>query len=261
MADGRGAIVAVGGGELRLGETESIDRAIVDLRGRAGPRHLFIPTASGEPEPYIENVARAYGALGCACFALRLKAEPSAAEIEDAVLGADIVYVGGGDTATMLREWRRFGVDRLLDRAWRNGTILSGLSAGSICWFERGLSDSASFGEGADDWDYATVEALGFLPGAHCPHYDERAREGKFRAWLGRTDIDFIGIENLAALVVEDGRFRTLAAGRREGRTPRSLAVSSRGGTVREAELPREGTLAELAALSGLSGEGKAGAR
>ncbi|MBN1241361.1 MAG: Type 1 glutamine amidotransferase-like domain-containing protein [Spirochaetales bacterium] len=250
MAGGRGAIVAIGGGELRLGETEHIDRAIVDLCRRAEPRHLFIPTASGEPEPYIENVARVYDALGCACSALRLKAEPSAAEIEDAVLGADIVYVGGGDTATMLREWRRFGVDRLLERAWRGGAIMSGLSAGSICWFERGLSDSASFGDGADDWDYATIEALGFLPGAHCPHYDERSREGKFRAWLGRTDIDFIGVENRAALVVEGGRFRTLAAGRPDGRMPRSFAVSCRGGSVTETELPGEGPLAELVSLA-----------
>lgn len=251
MAGGRGAIVAIGGGEIRLGDTEGIDRAIVGLGGRERPRHLFIPTASGEPEPYIENVARVYGALGCACSALRLKAEPSAAEIEDAVLGADIVYVGGGDTATMLREWRRFGVDRLLERAWRNGTILSGLSAGSICWFERGLSDSESFGDGEDDWDYATLDALGFLPGAHCPHYDERAREDKFRAWLRRSDIDFIGIENRAALVVEEARFRTLAAEGGVGRKSRALAVSSRGGTVLEAELPGEGTLTELAALAG----------
>ncbi len=250
MAGGRGAIVAIGGGELRLGETERIDRAIVELSGSDRPRHLFIPTASGEPEAYIENVARAYRELGCACSALRLKVDPSPAEIEDAVLGADIVYVGGGDTAIMLREWRRFGVDRLLERSWHNGTILSGLSAGSICWFERGLSDSESFGDGADDWDYATITALGFLPGAHCPHWDERAPDGKFRAWLERTDIDFIAIENRAALVVEGARFRTLAAEGGPGRKPRALAVSSRGGTVREAELPRGGSLAELAALA-----------
>ena len=242
MAGGSGAIVAIGGGELGLGETEPIDRAVVELSGREKPRHLFIPTASGEPEPYIQTVARAYGALGCECAALRLKAEPSAAEIGDAILGADIVYVGGGDTAAMLREWRRLGVDRMLERAWRGGTIMSGLSAGSICWFERGISDSASFGAGDGAWDYAEIDALGWLPGAHCPHWDERKAEPKFASFLARTEVDFLAIENRAALVIEGGRFRTLGSG-----NARCFAVSSRGGSVREIELPGSGSLPDLA--------------
>jgi len=79
--------------------------------------------------------------------------------------GQDIIYVGGGNTANMLAVWRVHGVDRMLREAWEHGVILTGVSAGMICWFEAGVTDS--FGPLA-----ALRDGLGFLPGSAYPHYD-----------------------------------------------------------------------------------------
>jgi len=79
----------------------------------------------------------------------------------------DIIYVGGGNTRDMLAVWRACGLDSLLRQAWENGTVLCGISAGAICWFEHGLTDS---------WGpLAPMPCLGFLPGSCTPHYDGEA--------------------------------------------------------------------------------------
>jgi peptidase E len=88
--------------------------------------------------------------------------------LEDFVLGHDIVYVGGGNTRSMLALWREWKIDVYLRAAWEKGTVLAGISAGSICWFEEGLSD---FLPG----ELNRLECLGFLPGSNCPHYDGEA--------------------------------------------------------------------------------------
>ncbi|MGB3293374.1 MAG: peptidase E [Phormidesmis sp.] len=78
----------------------------------------------------------------------------------------DVIYVGGGSTFNMLAIWRAWELQKVLRQAWEKGTVLCGLSAGSLCWFEEGLSGSVAPGE------YARLEGLGFLPGSHCPHCD-----------------------------------------------------------------------------------------
>lgn len=200
-------IVAIGGGEISLPETLPIDREIVSMAEKAGPRALFIPTASGEPQPYIDAFNRRYGdTLGCETDVLRLlTAQTADAEIEERILAADIVYVGGGNTRRMLEAWRARGVDALLHRAYARGVILSGLSAGSICWFEAGFSDS----ELDDTGHYATLPALGMLHGLHCPHYDERP---EFDAYMRTHPGTGIGIDECCALVVRDGMYKTVAS-------------------------------------------------
>jgi dipeptidase E len=75
----------------------------------------------------------------------------------------------------MMRLWRRLGVDKLLKAAYDNGTVLAGVSAGSICWFDSGHSDSMSFYH-PQKWQYINVRGLGFLKGVHCPHYNSMMR-------------------------------------------------------------------------------------
>jgi len=82
----------------------------------------------------------------------------------DRLLAQDVIYVGGGNTRSMLALWREWGVHEVLAQAAERGTILAGVSAGMICWFEQAVTDSV--------WPLGIVNGLGFLPGSACPHYD-----------------------------------------------------------------------------------------
>src|SRR5579859_5078426 len=132
------AIVAIGGGVIRTRGTASIDREIIRLTNKKYPRLLFIPTASSDSERYWKHVQEYFGGfLKCKTdVLLLLGGRVSKRDIEKKIRWADIVYVGGGNTLLMMRVWRRLGVDELLKSAYENGTVLSGISAGSICWFD-----------------------------------------------------------------------------------------------------------------------------
>ncbi|MFC1953334.1 Type 1 glutamine amidotransferase-like domain-containing protein [Chloroflexota bacterium] len=146
-----GKIVAIGGGEIgRQGypvETTGIDKEIIRLSGVVNPRLLFIPTATSDAESYVEAVHKHFGEdLGCTIDTLYLvKEKPGISEIRDKVLNANIIYVGGGNTLKMLKIWRNLGVDKILHEAYERNIVLSGLSAGAICWFRYGSSDSRKF--------------------------------------------------------------------------------------------------------------------
>lgn len=116
---------------------------------------------------YVRNFYDAFAGRAEASW-LRLF-ERDGRDLRTFILGQDVVYVGGGNTANMLAIWRLHGVDAILREAWEAGIILAGLSAGSLCWFEAGSTDS--FGPGLAPLH----DGLGFLPGSHCPHYDGEA--------------------------------------------------------------------------------------
>lgn len=154
-------IVAIGGGEIRTRGTAPIDREIIRLSNKKNPKLLFIPTASSDSESYWKHVQEHFGTfLKCKTDVLFLiKERPAKAQIRKKILSADVIYVGGGNTLQMMRLWRRLGVDRLLISAYENGTVLSGISAGSICWFDSGHSDSMSF-YNPQKWKYINVRGL-----------------------------------------------------------------------------------------------------
>jgi dipeptidase E len=155
-------IVAIGGGVIRTRGTAAIDREIVRLSNKKNPKLLFIPTATSDSEKYWNHVQDYFGKfLKCKTDVLFLiKEQPSAGQIRRKILSADIIYVGGGNTLMMMRLWRRLGVDKLLTSAYENGTVLSGISAGAICWFDSGHSDSMSF-YNPRKWKYINVKGLG----------------------------------------------------------------------------------------------------
>lgn len=134
---------------------------------------LFVPTASDDADSYCLIVAEVYGKeLGCSVDHLRLASEsPSIAKIEDQIGQADLIYVGGGNTQKMLDTWRMYGVDNLLKQQSATDVVLAGVSAGAICWFEFGHSDSESFSD-KPDWEYTLIAGLGFCNGIFCPHLD-----------------------------------------------------------------------------------------
>jgi len=214
-----GKIVAIGGGEIgRPGypvETTKIDKEIIRLSGKKRPRLLFIPTASGDAEDYIKSVEKHFGQrLGCKVDTLLLvKTQPNKKEIRDKIFGADIIYVGGGNTLKIMNRWRQLGVDKLLIEAHRRGIVMSGLSAGAICWFKYGLSDSRKFNNKTAD--FIRVAGLGLINALCCPHYDiEKARPGALRKMMKRSVGVAIALDNCAALEVVDGRYRIIASKR-----------------------------------------------
>ncbi|MEZ4531004.1 MAG: Type 1 glutamine amidotransferase-like domain-containing protein [Thermomicrobiales bacterium] len=206
-------IVAIGGGEMKLGDTLPIDRYIVERTGAQWPIALFIPTASSDSEDYAQIVSDIYGGqLGCAIEVLRLiKNPPPYERIAELIRGADLIYVGGGNTLKMMRLWRRLGVDQLLLEAHAAGKVLCGLSAGALCWFDYGHSDSMSFYH-PDDWDYIRVKCLGMLPFTGCPHYDGEGRDQSFQKMIARDGGIGIAIDDCAAFEVDGDRFRVHSA-------------------------------------------------
>jgi peptidase S51-like protein len=133
--------------EIRTRGTASIDRETIRLSNKKNPKLLFIPTASSDSERYWKRVQEYFGKfLKCRTdILLLIKEEPSTEQIRKKTLLADIIYVGGGNTLQMMRVWRRLGVDKLIKSAYENGTVLSGISAGSICWFHSGHFDAMPF--------------------------------------------------------------------------------------------------------------------
>jgi len=194
-------IVAIGGGEIRLRETLEIDTFIRDLSGKSAPKLLFIPTASNDAAGYCDVIEDVYGkTLGCSVAHLKLTADPSQDEVENKILDADIVYVGGGNTKSMLEQWQQYRVDHLIKQAAQSGTILSGLSAGAICWFDKGHSDYESFDEKNKSWQYRLLDGLAMQTGVYCPHLNEEKRLLLFTKLLEKQKLDGIGCENNAAI-------------------------------------------------------------
>lgn len=162
-----GQILACGG--VSLGSR--FDDLVLE---RSGPRVCFVPTASTHPETRLVSF---YDSFAGRAEASHVVFNPwPRQDLREHVLAQDAIYVAGGSTANMLAVWRVHGFDTLLREAWERGALLCGWSAGMICWFEAGVTDS--FGpelEGMRD-------LLGFLPGSACPHYDgEKRRRDVYR--------------------------------------------------------------------------------
>jgi dipeptidase E len=135
--------------------------------GRSQPvRVCFLPTASGDDESYVARFYRAFSRLDCRPSDLQLF-KRTIADLDAFVLSQDVIYVGGGNTANMLAVWRAHGLDSILRRAWEEGVLLCGLSAGMNCWFAESVTDSFGLEELTPLHD-----GLGLLPGSACPHYD-----------------------------------------------------------------------------------------
>ena len=206
-----GRIIAIGGGELRSGDTLGIDKVIVEAANLDKPKLLFIPTASDDAQAYIDGVEAAFGQrLGCEVKALRLiESPPPKDEIRDLIQSADIIYVGGGNTKRMMQVWRQHLVDVYLKEAYEKGVILSGLSAGAICWFDYGHSDSDTLASG-DIQPYSLVEGIGLIPMIHCPHYNEEGRADDFSVKVRASGIIGLALDNYTAIDIKKDGFRII---------------------------------------------------
>jgi dipeptidase E len=168
-------IIALGGGGFSMEpENPLLDHYILSQCEKAKPRICFLPTASGDSDNYISRFYHFFENQSCNASHLSLF-NPSTRDLESFLLEKDIIYVGGGNTKNMLVLWKDWGLDNILRKAWEQGILLAGISAGSICWFEEGVTDS--YGDGLEP-----LECLGFLKGSNCPHYDgESNRRPSYR--------------------------------------------------------------------------------
>jgi peptidase E len=209
----RRPIMAIGGGSFGHG----VDRSPLDdhwlalaraRRGRDRPRICFIGTATGDDPGLIESFHRVFGELAdtshLALFDRTVEA------LEPFLLDHDAVYVGGGNTASLLAVWRAHGVDRALVAAHDGGVVLAGRSAGSICWFEGGTTDS--FGPALR----GLTGALAFIPGSNSPHYDgEAQRRPLFQRLVGEGSLPpGIAVDDHAAAVFDGPRLVEVVASR-----------------------------------------------
>jgi dipeptidase E len=239
----------VGSGSDGMNDLE-VTSAIFDLIPQKSPSEvhvLYLGTATYDlPGPQQKQTQR-FVEAGCRVHSLQVVANaPSKACLRRHVEAADVIVVSGGNTLYAVDRWTRLGLHQILHQSMLRGAVLTGGSAGAICWFQGGHSDSmdpdtykdAMLCAAADDdgkgegdessaaplssqgkksWDYLRVDGLGFLPGLVCPHYDKTQSNGVLRA----TDFDAmllrhpgelgIGIDHWAALQVANGCFEVLS--------------------------------------------------
>lgn len=158
-------IIALGGGGFSMEpDNPLLDLYILQTSGKVNPKICFIPTASGDSEGYISRYYDFFEKQDCIPSHLSLF-KPPTRDLESFLLDKDIIYVGGGNTKNLLVLWKAWGLDDILKKAWEQGVLLAGLSAGSICWFEEGVTDS--YGDHLEP-----ISCLGLLSGSNCPHYD-----------------------------------------------------------------------------------------
>lgn len=206
-------IVAIGGlGQFADESAKRIYDYLLRLCAKPRPRVCFIPTASGESRERVVGFYDAFSALSCEPSWLSLFNLPSK-DLADLVLSQDLIFVGGGNTRSMLALWREWELDTILREALENGVVLAGSSAGANCWFEQCTTDSVP-------GDLTVLSCLGFLEGSFTPHYDvEPKRKPALHAMLSGGAIESgYAADNEAALHFVDGRLERAIRARKEAR-------------------------------------------
>jgi dipeptidase E len=202
-------IVAMGGGGFLM-DDPLLDRFVLERVDARRPKICFLPTASGDPPGSESAFAEAFPAAGFDTSVLRLF-DRDVADIAGFLGEHDVVYVGGGNTVSMLAIWRAHGVDDALRGAYEAGVVLAGMSAGANCWFEACTTDSYLLGR-ADP----LLDGLGLIPGSFTPHYDnEESRRPAVHALIGDGVLpDGHACDDFAAVHAVDGEIRGAVASR-----------------------------------------------
>jgi dipeptidase E len=198
-------IIAMGGGAELEADQVAMRRLMVAETGKERPNVLYIPPDGGADEGFWPVFRERMEALGCLCKPMLLLREPEVRlHIRKLVNDADLIFVGGGNTLRMMRMWRRFGLDRALADVANSDKVFAGVSAGAICWFEYGHSDSRSF-SGKANWQYIRVRGLGILSGTFCPHVLAENRMHNFESMMRKVGGTGYGVNDGSALLVKTG--------------------------------------------------------
>jgi peptidase E len=202
-------------------------RYVFSLARRERPRVLFLPTASGDSPEYLLSFYQQLAGWDCEPRHLALF-ECTTEDPAAVIAQQDVVMVGGGNTANMLAIWRLHGVERALRDAHAAGTVLTGWSAGCLCWFESGITDSFTPELGALD------DGLALLKGSACPHYDsEERRPMVYQRELRAGMKPGIALDDGVAALYEDERLVEIVSARPDGRAFRCDASGEKPLSVR----------------------------
>lgn len=194
-------IIAIGDGGINP-NIPYVDLYIIAQSDKVKPKVCFLPTASGDGRGYIEHFKETFERYPCKPSYLELFS-PSIRDIEGFIMDQDIIYVGSGQSKTMMGIWKEWGVDKFLKQAYDNGTIMAGGSAGSVCWFEQCITDSFPGG-------LSPMPCLSFLPYSNCPHYGSYERRRAYAKFLLNGGIKAgYAADDGAALHFIDGKLHT----------------------------------------------------
>jgi dipeptidase E len=228
----RPQIVAFGGGGFSMEPgNRDLDDYVLGLTGVERPRVCFVPTASGDADHYVVRFYRAFPGSVCEPSHVSLfrrdKGGGIDADVAGHLLAQDLIYVGGGSVVSLLGVWRAHGLDEVLRECWAQGTVLCGLSAGSLCWFAEAIT---AF-HGAP----CRIEGLGLLPWSNCVHYDgEPGRRASYREAVLDGMVPGYAAEDGAALHFVGSELERVVSSRPRARAYRVEAVD---GTARETRL------------------------
>ena len=219
-------VLALGGGGFSMEAANPlVDDFALEITGVDRPRVCFVPTASGDADHYVVRFYRRFSAVAdCSHVSLFRRDKGAGAvegDIERHLLEQDLIYVGGGSVLSLLGTWRAHGVDAMLRRAWRGGTVLCGLSAGSLCWFAEAVTGFHG--------SPRRVEGLGLLPFSNCVHYERRGgRRGAYHSFLRAGMCPGYAAEDGAALHFVGSSLHRVVASRSSARGYRLDAVGER---------------------------------
>ena len=224
-------IIALGGGGFSMEpDNPLLDRYLLEQTKASRPAICFLPTASGDASPYIVNFYTAFAGMDCTPSHVTFFSRTP--DLREVLLNQDIIFVGGGNTKSMLAVWREWDLPVILRQAWEAGIVLAGISAGAICWFEQGITDSGAGG-------LAVMECLGFLPGSCCPHFDgEKERRPAFHRFLSGGEIlPGYALDDGVAIHFTGSELHRIVSSRPDAR---AYCISVSGDTAQETPLPTE---------------------
>ena len=203
MSENLGQVIAIGGGGFgRSIYNTKIDSYILDQCESDKPNVCFIPTASAEDKAYTVNFYAVYSKLNC--NPAHINFFQRTPRLDSIINKADVIFVGGGNTKSMLAVWKEWKLDKLLMKAYKRGAILCGVSAGAICWFKEGITDSWAS-------NLNVMDCLDFVPECCCPHYDGEAdRRPSVHNMIDLGKISScIAVEDGAAVHYKNGKLLT----------------------------------------------------
>lgn len=200
-------IVPIGGGDITNQTTLAIDKYIISLVNLEKPKVLFIPTASGDSLSYVEKFQDYYSSLNCEVDVLLLSKTDNDNLIRSKIFSSNIIYIGGGNTARMMRIFKRTHVNEYLKIAYDKGIILTGLSAGAMVYFTNGYSDSNRSTN--PEASLTLVKCLDLIHYCFCPHYNDEERK-TFDEFVKIKNFNGLALEDDVALIFKDGKIEGL---------------------------------------------------
>lgn len=191
-------VIAIGSGGLD-GKNSSIELYILAQCKKRNPRICFLGTASGDNEGYIKYFHAFFDRFPCKPDHLSLF-NPEVEDVEGFLMNQDVIFVGGGHSRNAIVIWKSWGIDKILRNAYDAGTILSGGSAGSVCWFDECITDSIP-------GRLSVMPALGILPYSNSPHFSSESRQKAYHKHIAAGEIkNGYAIDDRAALHFVDGQ-------------------------------------------------------